>query len=174
MNRFLPLLLATSSLPLASCASTSARKSGGELDRMVHDRAGASPLAGENDDSIQKATLELLSGPLSPDAAVRIALLNNPGFRGRLSELGVAQAELAQAAVIENPKLHASWRYPRGGGQTGRELGVDMNFLDRVAADHEPIYACPMHPGVTADKPGTCPKCGMQLERKEGSHDEKH
>ena len=26
-------------------------------------------------------------------------------------------------------------------------------------------YFCPMHPEVTADKPGTCPKCGMALER---------
>ncbi|HEX6579881.1 MAG TPA: multicopper oxidase family protein [Actinomycetota bacterium] len=24
-------------------------------------------------------------------------------------------------------------------------------------------YACPMHPEVTGSKPGTCPKCGMQL-----------
>jgi hypothetical protein len=28
------------------------------------------------------------------------------------------------------------------------------------------VYACPMHPEVTSDKPGTCPKCGMTLERK--------
>ncbi|HTF71898.1 MAG TPA: heavy metal-binding domain-containing protein, partial [Edaphobacter sp.] len=25
-------------------------------------------------------------------------------------------------------------------------------------------YTCPMHPEVQADKPGTCPKCGMALE----------
>lgn len=24
-------------------------------------------------------------------------------------------------------------------------------------------YTCPMHPEVTSDKPGTCPKCGMDL-----------
>ncbi|MBI5710213.1 MAG: hypothetical protein HZC42_07920 [Candidatus Eisenbacteria bacterium] len=27
------------------------------------------------------------------------------------------------------------------------------------------LYRCPMHPEVTSDKPGTCPKCGMDLER---------
>ncbi len=25
-------------------------------------------------------------------------------------------------------------------------------------------YTCPMHPEVTSEKPGTCPKCGMNLE----------
>jgi len=27
-------------------------------------------------------------------------------------------------------------------------------------------YQCPMHPEVTSDKPGKCPKCGMNLEKK--------
>lgn len=26
------------------------------------------------------------------------------------------------------------------------------------------IYRCPMHPEVVSDKPGRCPKCGMQLQ----------
>jgi hypothetical protein len=25
------------------------------------------------------------------------------------------------------------------------------------------VYTCPMHPEVTSDKPGKCPKCGMNL-----------
>lgn len=28
-----------------------------------------------------------------------------------------------------------------------------------------PMYQCPMHHEVTSDKPGTCPKCGMNLEK---------
>ncbi len=27
-------------------------------------------------------------------------------------------------------------------------------------------YTCPMHPEVISDKPGKCPKCGMQLVKK--------
>ena len=27
-------------------------------------------------------------------------------------------------------------------------------------------YTCPMHPDVTSDKPGKCPKCGMTLVEK--------
>jgi P-type Cu+ transporter len=28
----------------------------------------------------------------------------------------------------------------------------------------ERMYACPMHPDVRQREPGTCPKCGMELE----------
>jgi Cu(I)/Ag(I) efflux system membrane fusion protein len=31
------------------------------------------------------------------------------------------------------------------------------------ADTHGHIYVCPMHPSITADKPGECPICGMQL-----------
>src|SRR3990172_1519565 len=30
--------------------------------------------------------------------------------------------------------------------------------------DETAMYTCPMHPEVTQDKPGSCPKCGMALE----------
>lgn len=33
-------------------------------------------------------------------------------------------------------------------------------------------YTCTMHPEVISDKPGKCPKCGMELVKKEGSHEE--
>lgn len=29
------------------------------------------------------------------------------------------------------------------------------------------VYSCPMHPEVTSDAPGSCPKCGMALVKKE-------
>lgn len=29
------------------------------------------------------------------------------------------------------------------------------------------VYTCPMHPEVISDKPGKCPKCGMNLVVKE-------
>lgn len=29
------------------------------------------------------------------------------------------------------------------------------------------MYVCPMHPEVTSATPGTCPKCGMALVKKE-------
>ncbi len=31
-------------------------------------------------------------------------------------------------------------------------------------------YTCPMHPEVKSDKPGKCPKCGMELVQKDNLH----
>lgn len=36
----------------------------------------------------------------------------------------------------------------------------------RAAPAAATVYTCPMHPEVTSDKPGTCPKCGMVLVKK--------
>ena len=30
----------------------------------------------------------------------------------------------------------------------------------------KPIYSCPMHPEITSDVAGNCPKCGMELVKK--------
>ena len=30
-----------------------------------------------------------------------------------------------------------------------------------------PTYVCPMHPDVTSDRPGQCPRCGMALVKRE-------
>jgi hypothetical protein len=34
------------------------------------------------------------------------------------------------------------------------------------------LYVCPMHPEVQSPAPGTCPKCGMDLVRKEAGGNE--
>ena len=34
-------------------------------------------------------------------------------------------------------------------------------------ASEQTLYTCPMHPEVTSATPGTCPKCGMTLVKKE-------
>ncbi len=36
-----------------------------------------------------------------------------------------------------------------------------------AAVQSESAYTCPMHPEVISDKPGKCPKCGMELVEKE-------
>jgi FtsP/CotA-like multicopper oxidase with cupredoxin domain len=43
-------------------------------------------------------------------------------------------------------------------------LVAQMDDPAALPADAGPVtYACPMHPEVTSDEPGRCPKCGMKL-----------
>ena len=37
--------------------------------------------------------------------------------------------------------------------------------MDTQAIIQKDVYTCPMHPEVTSDKPGKCPKCEMDLEK---------
>jgi hypothetical protein len=36
------------------------------------------------------------------------------------------------------------------------------------------LYTCPMHPDVTTDKAGKCPKCGMDLTMKKTGTEKKN
>jgi P-type Cu2+ transporter len=46
----------------------------------------------------------------------------------------------------------------------GTETEHDSHTHDQIAGSAA-AYACPMHPEVTSDKPGMCPKCHMALEK---------
>ena len=43
---------------------------------------------------------------------------------------------------------------------------TETSQTDSSAAETKVQYTCPMHPDVVKDGPGTCDKCGMDLEPK--------
>lgn len=43
---------------------------------------------------------------------------------------------------------------------------MDSTSQEQIA---KVTYTCTMHPEVVSDKPGKCPKCGMDLVKKEGA-----
>lgn len=45
-----------------------------------------------------------------------------------------------------------------------KDVHIDHPHTDTSSHSRGAKYYCPMHPEVTSDKPGVCPKCGMDLE----------
>ena len=81
----------------------------------------------DKNQAVQDTIAVLLAKTLTVGSAVQIALLNNPGLQATLEELGIAQADLAQAGLLTNPKLKA--KILSGGGDEKTELGVEQDFL---------------------------------------------
>ena len=72
----------------------------------------------------------------------------------------VAPVERVQPhATLQPDEFDAAVQVPAAeAAKTGGESGVES---------HVGLYACPMQPEVTSETPGTCPKCGMALVKKE-------
>ena len=117
---------------ISGCASVSPRKAVGQVESRVQERTGREVHWAQEkfesqaaEESIQK----LLAQPLTADGAAQIALLKNAGFQARLQGLGLAQADLVRAGLLENPIFFAGVRFPAGGGQTNTEFSITQNFL---------------------------------------------
>ena len=96
---------------LAGCASVSPDGLRGNVAKLSAGRTAGVPQAAlpSVDPAARAQAQQSMDGwltqPLTQEAAVRIALLNNPGLQARLAALGVADAERVQALTLPNPHL---------------------------------------------------------------------
>lgn len=120
------LLLCAAGAPLlVGCASFSEDGGVGDVARMTSARIDQpAPLKRGQDARAEVAAL--LSRPLGPDAAVRIALLDNPGLQADLADLSIAETDLVQAGRLPNPRL--SFGRVRGGGETEIDRGLSFDL----------------------------------------------
>jgi outer membrane protein TolC len=91
---------------LAGCAGFSPDGGFDAVRATTKDRIPQEPrwLRTEADaDSARGEIRKLLATPLTADAAVQVALLNNRGLQATYAELGIAEADLVQAGRMRNP-----------------------------------------------------------------------
>ncbi len=85
----------------------------------------------EADREVEKAIEELLQGELTPETAVQIALLNNPNLQAAYEDLGITQADVVEAGMLENPVLFGQARFPnKSEASNNYEFGIAQNFLN--------------------------------------------
>ena len=101
------LLLAGSVSLLGACASVSPDAGVAEVQTLSQPGVqGVAVRVAAEPDAAARATVDrLLQAPLDVDAAVQIALLNNPGLQAALATLGLREADRAQAGSLGNPHL---------------------------------------------------------------------
>ena len=99
---------------------------GQRMDYRLHWNQGT-----EADAEVEKMIAGMLENELAPDAVVQIALLNNPRLQAIYEELGVTQADVVEAGLLENPVFFGQARFPdRYPRMTNLEFGITQNFLN--------------------------------------------
>lgn len=121
---------------LAGCTHLSQDRGFGGVRDVVAARTGLQVRWDQGtsaDVEVAEGVREILSRPLAADDAVQIALLNNRRMQASYGRLGVAQANLVEAGLLENPAFHVRPRWPdRPPTGTNIELGVEWNFLQAL------------------------------------------
>ncbi len=100
---------------LAGCASLSPDGGLRDVQRLTQGKTVGvdATLTRAHNAQSEQAVTELLAQPLDDAAAVRIALLNNPGLQASMATLGISDAERVQAGRLPNPHLELN-RYVEG------------------------------------------------------------
>ena len=117
----------------AGCASVPSKGGFADVQRMVGERTGLTVHwdQGTPEDQAVKDHIQLLlQEPLTAKTAVQIALLNNPVLQATYEELGIAQADLVQAGLLQNPVFIGSWRSSSHTSVLNSEYAFVQNFLD--------------------------------------------
>ena len=125
---FLALIAA---LP-AGCATVPQESGFGEVRHTAAERADLRLHWNQGtpeDQAVAESVRAMLAEPLTAETAVQIALLNNARLQATYEELGIAQAALVQAGLLENPFFEGVAVFPLAGGQPDLELSLVQEFL---------------------------------------------
>src|SRR2546425_7146830 len=125
MNR--SIMVALTALGAAGCASVNPAPAFRDVQQTVAGRTG------QRVEWMQPPETPTLPDNLTTDAAVAFALRNNRTLQATLEEIGISQAELAQATRLKNPEFAASWRFPdQPPLAANTEYSIAQDFLDLI------------------------------------------
>lgn len=113
------------------CATFSRDGGFGAVERIARERVGKDVVwqrDGDRREDVRATVRDLLASPLSADAAVQIALLNNPGLQSTYAELGIAEADLVQAGRMTNP--HFAYLRTSRSGERKLEWALTFPIVD--------------------------------------------
>src|SRR6185436_10101443 len=95
---------------VAGCASTSPRPAFRDTAKLIEariDKRISWNQGGTEDATVAQRVREILSRTLTVDGAVQISLLNNKTLQATYEDLSVAQADVVQAGLLQNPVFGA-------------------------------------------------------------------
>ena len=114
---------------VAGCAGIPTDRGFADSKALVVSRGGPQVAAPLSDEEAQRQTAEWITTPLTVESAQRIALTRNPQLLQQYARLGIAQAEVYDAARISNPLFSFAWLDGSAGGAQVA-LGLAQNFAD--------------------------------------------
>jgi outer membrane protein TolC len=116
-------------LTLLGCANFSADGGLSRVSELSRERIGYSVPNAPNSSQAQARVSGLLLTPLSSDAAVEMAVLNNPRLHAALADLGIAEADVVQAGRLRNPGFSFGRLSGNGEVEIDRAIIFDLSGL---------------------------------------------
>ncbi len=154
--RAAPAFAVAAAALLAGCASFSPDGGMGDVAQAVGRETAKDVVKIRNAEDARRAREQvaaLLAAPLSADAAVQVALLNNRDLQAAYNDLGISEADYVQQSLPKNPSL--SMMLYGGTGVTNFEFRLIESILDlltlparsKIAAEH---FAHAKHVAISA------------------------
>ena len=123
-------LSALTLLALGGCTTLSSNSGFGPIEQIAKERLGQEVKWSRSDadrELVDNRVTQLLEQPLSADAAMQIALLNNKGLQASFFELGISDADRVQAGRLPNPG------FSFGGLHQGSSVEIDRSLQFNLA-----------------------------------------